>query len=292
MNPTIDVRSLGYVVVDATDATEWARYGEDVLGLQAVMADDGSVGLKLDERSHRVLVRSAAADRFAAAGWELADARSLDAAADILAGIGAKVEAGTAEEAASRGVTALLRTEDPGGAVVEMYHGPVVDDRPFASPQGVRGFVTGTLGLGHVVLQTPAFAECRDFYRDVLGFRQADTMRLGPVELSFLHCNPRHHSLALYPGPESKLAHLMVEVAELDDVGLGLDRMVDAGYRIKQSIGRHSNDRMLSFYAATPGPFDIEYGWGAIEIDDRTWVDVVHAEGSLWGHRRPPRPAR
>jgi 3,4-dihydroxy-9,10-secoandrosta-1,3,5(10)-triene-9,17-dione 4,5-dioxygenase len=115
-------------------------------------------------------------------------------------------------------------------------------------------------------------------------------MDLGGMRLAFLHCNPRHHSLALADADRSALAHFMVEAATIDDVGYALDRFEDRGIRVKQGLGRHSNDRMLSFYAATPGRFDVEFGWGGIHIDDATWTSQEITKTSFWGHRRPPKP--
>jgi hypothetical protein len=55
--------------------------------------------------------------------------------------------------------------------------------------------------------------------------------------------------------------------------------------RIKRVLGRHSNDRMVSFYAQTPSGFDVEYGWGGRLIDDATWTVTEIEHGTLWGHR-------
>ena len=91
------------------------------------------------------------------------------------------------------------------------------------SPYGHK-FVTGEQGLGHVVLSTRDDAEALHFYRDVLGFKLRDSMRLppqlvgrpadgAPAWLRFFGCNPRHHSLAFMPMPTpSGIVHLMVEV--------------------------------------------------------------------------------
>src|SRR5919109_115648 len=79
--------------------------------------------------------------------------------------------------------------------------------------RGVR-FVTGELGLGHVVLGRPDTDDLVHFYRDVLGFRVSDTVAIGPISLVFFHVNPRHHSLALaaIPGAPAGLGHFMLEV--------------------------------------------------------------------------------
>jgi len=106
------------------------------------------------------------------------------------------------------------------------------------------------------------------------------------ITLTFLHCNPRHHTIALAPVPAPKrLNHIMLQVASLDDVGSGLDAAQAAGVRISSSLGKHSNDRMISFYMETPSGFDIEYGFGGVEIDDATWQTTTYDSTSLWGHK-------
>jgi hypothetical protein len=109
-----------------------------------------------------------------------------------------------------------------------------------------------------------------------------------------MRCNARHHSIALAHLPlKKKLQHLMIEVQSIDDVGRALYRCMDAGVHISLTLGRHSNDDMLSFYPLSPSGFDIEYGWAGLEVDDDSWHVLKHDTNSAWGHRyqRPPRPA-
>jgi extradiol dioxygenase len=55
--------------------------------------------------------------------------------------------------------------------------------------------------------------------------------------------------------------------------------------RLKSNLlGRHSNDRMISFYAETPSGFNLEFGSGAITITPETWVVRHYDRPSLWGH--------
>jgi 3,4-dihydroxy-9,10-secoandrosta-1,3,5(10)-triene-9,17-dione 4,5-dioxygenase len=278
-------------MIEATDVAAWHSFGTEVLGLAVGRsAPDGELWLKMDERPYRIAVVEGEEDRLVAAGWELASARELDEAVGELEAAGVTVERGDPEEAASRRVRSLLRFVDPGGASVELFHAPVQDHAVFVSPAGVSGFVTGALGMGHVVMLTPEFDRALDFYTGVLGFRESDWMDLNGMRLAFLHCNARHHSLALAAADRSALAHFMLEAAAVDDVGYALDRFADHGIRLKQGLGRHSNDRMLSFYAATPARFDVEFGCGGIRIDDAAWTSQEITKTSLWGHRRPPKP--
>jgi 3,4-dihydroxy-9,10-secoandrosta-1,3,5(10)-triene-9,17-dione 4,5-dioxygenase len=213
-----------------------------------------------------------------------------------LAAAGVPVKAGTSTECSERRVAQLLRAEDPSGNSLEIFCGAALDSRPFVSAQGVR-FVTGDMGLGHAVLPVTEDEAAVRFYRDVLGFRLRDSMRMAPELFGqpaggpplfkrFLGCNPRHHSLALAPFPAgSGMVHLMIEVATLDDVGRALDRCARRGAPVSASLGRHANDLMVSFYVQTPGGFDVEYGTDGQLVDDATWVSRETTAISLWGHR-------
>jgi len=50
------------------------------------------------------------------------------------------------------------------------------------------------------------------------------------------------------------------------------------------TLGRHVNDKMLSFYMRTPSGFDVEFGCEGLEVDDREWVARESTAVSLWGH--------
>ena len=105
--------------------------------------------------------------------------------------------------------------------------------------------------------------------------------------MHFMHCNnPRHHSLGLYQGEHpSGLIHFMLEVVDVDEVGYGLDRALNADTHISASLGRHSNDRMLSFYMRTPGGFEVEYGCQGWQVDWKTFVPTTSEIPSFWGHK-------
>jgi hypothetical protein len=60
----------------------------------------------------------------------------------------------------------------------------------------------------------------------------------------------------------------------------------DRNIEIASTLGRHTNDHMLSFYMRSPSGFEIEYGWGGREIDDASWHVQKHHAPAIWGHRR------
>ena len=282
----MDIRGLGYIGINARDVQRWRQYAER-LGTMAV-GGPGGLDLRIDERPFRVAVsETEAAEGLAFTVWEVADTAALDCAADQLRAAGSTVRSASDGDARARQVRGLVRTTDPGGFELELFHGPILDHVPFLSPAGVSRFVTGGLGMGHIVLGTPNMAEMVGFYTKVLGFRVSDYWRPEDQDIVFLRCNERHHSLALVPAEEPALYHFMLEAATLDDVGAALQRHHDTGTPISMDLGKHSNDEMVSFYSRSPSGFDVEFGFGGRLVDESTWIVGEITKPSLWGHRTP-----
>jgi 3,4-dihydroxy-9,10-secoandrosta-1,3,5(10)-triene-9,17-dione 4,5-dioxygenase len=291
------ISSLGYLRIESADVAAWREFGVKVLGLtEGRGPEDGAVYLRMDDFPARLVILPGERERLLASGWEVPDTAALAAVGRALADAGVAYKAGTADEVAVRRVASMLSLEDPAGHTLEVVCGAALEHRPAVSPYGNR-FVTGDLGMGHVVLPVPpGSSAAADFYTEVLGFRLRDSMRMPaeffggspgdpPVWFRFLGCNPRHHSLALVPMPApAGIVHLMIEAASLDDVGRALDRCGRRGAPVSGTLGRHANDRMVSFYVRTPGGFDIEYGTDGLLVDDATWISRETTAVSLWGH--------
>jgi 2,3-dihydroxybiphenyl 1,2-dioxygenase len=129
------------------------------------------------------------------------------------------------------------------------------------------------------------------FCRDGLGLKVSDFIELdmgeaGRTTVAFFHAGARHHSLAMaqFPAPK-RLHHFMLQARDFDDVGSTYDLCQDRRVPIVASLGRHTNDRMTSFYMTSPSGFQIEFGHGGIEIDDHDWQVRTHHAASTWGHR-------
>jgi 2,3-dihydroxybiphenyl 1,2-dioxygenase len=288
--------SLGYLGFSVKDPDAFAAFATGVLGMMPGEPAGEARRLRLDELAWRVAVEAGEADDVAYVGFEVAGPAELAAVRARLVEGGVAVGNGDPALIAQRGVLDMITCQDPDGLAVEVFYGPTQrTEAPFASPAGVAEFVTGDQGLGHLVLTTKDMAAARRFYQDLLGFRLSDVIRMrggpaGSFEMEFFHCNPRHHTLALIPLPAPKRAHhFMLQVPSLDDVGFALERATAAGATITSSLGRHTNDHMVSFYTKTPAGFEVEFGYGAIEVDDATWRVGRHDAPSSWGHKRPGR---
>lgn len=294
------VASLGYIVAQTRDLDAWRSFAADVLGVMvAPSAREDVLLLRIDDRPFRIWVETGGRDALVVPGWEFASEADLDDVIARLTAAGRPVEILDNATARARAVNKLARSVDPEGHEFELFCGRFLDYVPFASPAGVSGFVTGAcgeMGLGHVVLTAPKFAETYQFYKDIFGFGDTDFGRFylgggGPddpgVGFAFLHAqNNRHHSLALGELPESPhgAVHIMLEVNTLDDVGRAYDRARKLKAPISATLGRHVNDKMVSFYVRCPSGFDIEYGCMGMSIDPATWVPTTSMAVSDWGH--------
>jgi 2,3-dihydroxybiphenyl 1,2-dioxygenase len=285
---------LGYFGVGARDLAAWEEFGTEVLGLESTGRDaDGALVFRLDSHRRRIAVHADAQEDLLYAGWEVPNGDALVAMATRLEAAGVDVQRASPALTAARAVQELICFADPDGLRSEIYWGPqMCYERPLRSPRGVSAFVTGALGIGHLVVRAADVAATQRFYCKTLGFRLSDIIRMQvtpelSVDVPFLHCNPRHHSLALLGLPlPRRMQHFMIEVRSLDDVGFAWDLARRRGTEITLDLGRHSNDHMVSFYMRTPSGFEVEYGFGARTVD-ADWTVEQHSVISTWGHRGP-----
>lgn len=293
------ISSLGYIRLNAQDLSEWETFGTDILGL---MLDKGASSseclmFRMDDHPSRLIVEQGDSDSLSAVGWELSDKESYQSVLQALQSNGCSVVHGDEAGAKHRNVAEYAVSADPAGNPFEVYHTRTDLQDNFASPLDIEAFVTGDMGMGHVVIPAPNMDETHDFYRSVLGFGDSDNLTLPPpaedapeMNIRFMHAaNARHHSLALfnYPVP-SGIVHLILEVNTVDEVGACLDRVNKAGYSLMSTLGRHSNDNMLSFYVVGPGGIAIEFGCDGMQIDWKDYTPTVSSIGDLWGHEYVP----
>jgi 2,3-dihydroxybiphenyl 1,2-dioxygenase len=286
------VSQLGYLGIGVRDLAAWEKFAGEILGMQIGERASDTIFLRMDEYHHRLAIHSGGNDDLAYIGWEVPDAQTMRAVADQLKAGGASVIEGTKAEAQARRVVELLKFHDPNGVASEVFYGPLISRDKFFPSRPISGFRTGAMGLGHFILVIDDTERTKNFYMQALGFRISDyiTAELAPgmsFTLTFMHCNARHHTLALLPipNPPKRLNHIMIELNQLDDVGAAYYLCQDRKVPIVRELGRHTNDHMVSFYMQTPSGFDIEYGWGGRTVDDRSWQVQSYTSGSFWGHR-------
>lgn len=297
-----ELSNLGYVVFNVANLVAWEDFGVNILGLMVGQRREGSLALRMDDYAQRIVLEQGADDDLAVAGWEFDTEEDLHTYVARLKNADVDVREGSKALAASRSVERLFVCDDPNGFQHEFYYGPTL--APISTPFCSKllkggGFETGRLGMGHILPVSRDYAKSIAFYKNVLGLRVSDYIRDSQtipgvtVDAVFFHARTgRHHSLAtaFMPNPK-RLHHVMLQVRDMDDVGMAYDRCVKAGLKIHAGLGHHPNDRMFSFYVETPSGFGLEYGYGGIVIDDNAWEVKNYSQLSDWGHRPEASPA-
>lgn len=280
------LNSLGYIGIRSSRTDEWSTFATRLLGMQQIDRGAGSRAFRMDDRKQRLLVTDDGAEGLDFMGWEVGSPKELDALAGRLENAGVAVRLEAAALADQRLVSQLISFNDPDGNRLEVFCKPQIASDPFIPGRPISGFKTGALGMGHAVLHVENIDVLLPFYRDLLGFKVSD-YGTTPYKLYFFHINGRHHSFAMVGSGRRGMHHFMVELQSLDDVGQGYDLAQQEQDRLAYTLGRHSNDHMMSFYANSPSGFFVEYGWGAREVDPDTWEPHETFDGpSYWGHER------
>lgn len=285
------LKQLSYLIVESNKREEWKNYATRFLGMEVAECNDDSLRIRMDDHAYRFIVKPGDSDDIFAAGFQVSNAEALSQLEKHLRARDIEVHCATEQELAYRDVEGMIWFKDPEGLRIEASFNPRITAEPLNAPLIPGGFVTGEQGFGHIAICAADLEQCEKFYRDILGFRISDyiiqDIQGFPVEFTFFHINSRHHTLALAGLPQpNRMHHLMVEVKSVDVVGHALERAKLMDIPLHMALGRHPNDRMLSFYATTPSHFNIEFGVDGIEIrDSDNWEVRTYDAISEWGHK-------
>ena len=290
-----EVNALGYVGCTITDVAAWDNYLVSIYGLEKRQdAPKGVNQYRLDDHHHRLCLIESDNDDLSYIGWEVESREALSELSAHLEANGITVTKADAETCSSRAVMEMIVVSGPDEVQNEIFFGPKQDNIPFNPAHGMDGFNTGALGLGHVVLIASDPEAAVKWYREMLGFKLSDYIFWDGIEATFLHCNPRHHSLAFTnpvgPTKGGDLGHIMLEAKTIDDVGRTYDTVLENNVPIAMTLGRHTNDQTTSFYTYSPSGWWVEYGYGGRLIDDNNWEPKFYNAPKIWGHdmQAPP----
>jgi biphenyl-2,3-diol 1,2-dioxygenase len=284
---------LGYLAFAVRRPERWHAFCRTMLGLPEPVTNlDGSLGYALDgEARQRLLVEEGRADDLVAIGLDCADDAGLDALLARLSAQGLATERAPSSLGNARRVARLHLLSDPMGNRIELHSGAEPADKPFESAEMPGGYRTGSLGMGHAVLVSRDLGAMERFYVDALGFGVSERLaaKVGPIQVrgTFLHCNRRHHSLALFDLPlRKRLHHFMLQAERLADVGAAFERAQRTRVPLSLELGQHPDpDGTFSFYGRTPSGFDFEIGAGGQEIEPAGWQEQTTDVTSVWGHK-------
>lgn len=282
-------QKLGRIELNVTDPQRSRRFYEDVVGLQYVdTGSEGEIRLRCDHDHHSLVLYPGKAAGLRCAGFMLQDAAQFAPLLERLDAAGLPVEHVPADTCAARAQARAIRVFEPlVGAMLEFYVPAPDSARPFAPT------VTRIQRLGHVVFNTPDAARAVAFWRDVLNFRESDSV--GDV-ITFMRCwpNPYHHGIGIARFERRCLHHVNYMVTEIDDIGRALTRLKAAGSDVVFGPGRHPASDSVFLYFLDPDGLTMEYSFG-MEAFPETFpraprrIEPSPLSLDYWGSTRNPR---
>ena len=183
----------------------------------------------------------------------------------------------------------------PGGGYGFQFLDP--DNRCVELSAAVAPGTPGSAGpvpqkLAHIVVNTPDIDRATAFYRDVLGFKISDWSE---HQMSFLRCNPEHHSIAFNAAPHAAYNHTSWTMGSIDELFRAQGRVRAFGSQLMWGTGRHGPGSQVFNYYIEPTGYEDELIADGIEIaDDDAWQPQVWERKpefmDLWGTSGPPGP--
>lgn len=295
----------------------FVRFGApDLSAMRSFLEDFGLAEAEATER--RLVMRGAGAapvlhvtelgePGFAGVAFRAADVTELER---LAAAEGAEVQS---LELPGGGV--VVRLSDPDGHRIEIVAGqtPVP---PLALPTSepwnlaagrprlrARKRVTAgpahVVRLGHVVLNVSDFRASERWYKDRFGFITSDEIQVSPKFAlgAFLRCDrgeipTDHHTLFLAQSPKGPgFNHAAFEVADLDDLMLGHQRLKETGRQAEWGVGRHILGSQVFDYWRDPWGHTLEH-WTDGDLftaSDAPGVATLQdLLGVQWGPPAPP----
>ncbi len=153
--------------------------------------------------------------------------------------------------------------------------------------------------LGHVVLNVSDFRASESWYKERFGFITSDEIQVAPDFAigAFLRCDrgetpTDHHTLFLMQGPKGPgFNHAAFEVADLDDLMRGHQRLKDAGRDAEWGVGRHILGSQVFDYWRDPWGHTLEH-WTDGDLftaaDGSNISNLQDLLGVQWGPQMPP----
>lgn len=254
----IELEKIRYVRLGTKDLEGTCRYARDILGLQEVRREAGSVYFRSDNRDHTLAYfEGDPADTTAA--FEVRTSEELDSAAAALEELEHDVHVGTPDECEQRYVKQFINFKDPNGNSIDLVHRP---DHSGWRYYGTRD--AGITGFSHIGLRAPNPAAAEKFWTHVFNARVSDWIGDCPL----LRINEVHHTIAVFPSEKPGVQHVNHQVEGIDDVMRSFYYLTDHQVRIVFGPGRHPTSGAMFLYFEGPDGMVYEYSCGVSMITD------------------------
>jgi catechol-2,3-dioxygenase len=284
----IRIKRISHVAIAARDLERQADFYINMCGLQPVERASQHLYLRASGRHHHVFELLKGHGGLDHVSFQIHEDEDIQRCADILATQGLRITLGPEKEV-EPGVGSVLRFLDPEGNPIELVSG-VEEISSAHETKAVK-----PLSLNHAVLYAGDLSKQQSFYESVLGMRVTDTV---PRLMTFLRCNPNHHSFGFIALPRRGLQHAAFDLPSRVELSDLLIHMGDAGIKRVDGPGRHGPGHMLFTYFEDVEKNLLEWNTEIQQIDEATHLPRAwdpEPALNLWqvpGHMGPPRGFR
>lgn len=303
---TIKIEDVAFVRFRAPDLTRMRGFLDD-FGLTVTEAADSRLIARGSGPAPVAHITELGEPGFAGVGFRAASLEDLER---LAASEGVATEPFDAPGGGRR-----LVLTDPDGHTVEVVAGQapaepqeIAAGQPWnraaekARLRSVKRIAAGAANvvrLGHVVLNVSDFRASERWYKDRFGFITSDEIQLAPEFAigAFLRCDrgealTDHHTLFLVQSPNGPgFNHAAFEVADLDDLMRGHQRLKDSGRHAEWGVGRHILGSQVFDYWRDPWGHTLEH-WTDGDLftaaDGSNTASLQDLLGVQWGPMAPP----
>jgi catechol 2,3-dioxygenase-like lactoylglutathione lyase family enzyme len=288
VNSPIRIKRISHVAIAVRDLERQADFYTNMCGLQPVERASHRLYLRASGSHHHVFELLKGHGGLDHVSFQIDDDEDIQRCADVLGAQGIRITLGPEKEV-EPGVGRLLRFLDPEGNNIELVSS-VEELRSSYETRAVK-----PLSLNHAILYAGDLSKQQSFYESVLGMRVTDTV---PRLMTFLRCNPNHHSFGFIALPRRGLQHAAFDLpsrAELSDL---LVHMGDAGIKRVDGPGRHGPGHMLFTYFEDVEKNLLEWNTEIQQVDEAAHLPKAwdpEPALNLWqapGHMGPPKGFR
>jgi 2,3-dihydroxy-p-cumate/2,3-dihydroxybenzoate 3,4-dioxygenase len=259
----IDLHDIRYLRIATPNLEQAVEFATRIVGLELVAREGKAayfrsdrVEMRGDTRDHTLVYYEGDPSQHAV-GFDLKRAEDFDTIAAALEAAGAPAREGSAAEAESRRVKRVLFTRDPSGNSLEIVA------RPYHSGQrGVLSRDAGVQEFSHIGLKSANPQRDEAFWTRVLNARVSEWVG----ELPFFRINTVHHSVVLFPSPQTGVQHINHQVEDHDDVMRSYYFLKQQGVKIIWGPGRHPVSTAMMLYFEGPDGMVYEYSVGVKHI--------------------------
>jgi catechol-2,3-dioxygenase len=266
---------VSHVAVEVGDLSYMEEFYGDLWGLAVTEEDRGSVFLRAQSPDHHVVgLYEGTPGRLHHVAFEAASGDELQRVAEAVTSAGGSLIHGPGPSPDEPGVGNLVRFADPDGNVIEVFVGM----EQVRDPYGERA--VKPQDLNHVVINVTDMKRSQRFYTEMLGFRVSDWIT---DFMTFLRCNPNHHSLALKIG-DPGLDHAAFTTQGWNELARGVFYLGEHGVARVWGPGRHGPGNNLFSYFRDPEGNIVEYTAEVMQVDDASWQPREWGldKGNLW----------